>query len=625
MVSIEHSEHHLHIWSRFYIPPSFDPANVLYPIFLPWMITVILLRDQPELFLSNLVLGLASLPERLFPDWSHMSEINNIHWSITVIPIIANRAFEWIARRGLGHSLSRRSYAALTGEEMVNVEMQLFFFPLHQALVITINYLTTSSLLPAEKKLLASVLINLLFFSTSPQTVVLKTALWIGGLGFLITCKPVLTWAVDLARASTWRPKEQKDNTTTNITGKDEKVKDGYFFRFTYFVLGHLNIHDDPYSTIGPSGSDSDSSVNSHKSDWVLRLTAYQVQKRKILYTLYVFIALGLIAFGPVLYIVTFQALQGQNPIVWGFYYALPLDRFSSMYPLELFSPFTLRQVMPWNWSILSIPTLRNLVSPQIFRLLIAIYSTVILFLGLALVMLLTPKIETDTRRKIFHAIMVLILIPTLYIDPCFLSLLLSAMLSLFLVLEVLRASQIYPFAKFIGLFLAPYVDGRDLKGPMVISHVFLLVGCAIPFWLSLSSFTRDASGWELMDWKRETAMLAGVVCVGMGDAAASLIGRRYGRRKWGWIGGKSLEGSAAFAIAVVVGLTIGKVYLRKGGWEDVNALQNTHITIEAFLFIIKATVAGCAASFMEAVLTGANDNVVVPIALWLLCKGMKI
>lgn len=117
--------------------------------------------------------------------------------------------------------------------------------------------------------------------------------------------------------------------------------------------------------------------------------------------------------------------------------------------------------------------------------------------------------------------------------------------------------------------------------------------------------------------------MVSGVVCVGMGDAAASLIGRRFGRRKWPWIGGKSLEGSAAFAGAVAVGLSLGKLWLRLGGWEDVNAGQGG--VIEWATFVGKAWAAGCGASFMEAVLTGANDNVVVPVALWLLCRGLRI
>jgi hypothetical protein len=40
---------------------------------------------------------------------------------------------------------------------------------------------------------------------------------------------------------------------------------------------------------------------------------------------------------------------------------------------------------------------------------------------------------------------------------------------------------------------------------------------------------------------------------------------------------------------------------------------------------LAKAVFCACGASFMEAVLTGANDNVVVPIGLWLMVKGVRL
>src|SRR5690606_29878347 len=124
------------------------------------------------------------------------------------------------------------------------------------------------------------------------------------------------------------------------------------------------------------------------------------------------------------------------------------------------------------------------------------------------------------------------------------------ANLALFLVLDMLRASQLPPLSKPIATFIAPYVDGRDLAGPVVISPIFLAIGCAIPLWLSLASLPRSpvsggdsdgdgfSAGVELPGWEvptREVAMVAGVVCVGLGDAAASLIGRRMGHHKWLW------------------------------------------------------------------------------------------
>ena len=83
---------------------------------------------------------------------------------------------------------------------------------------------------------------------------------------------------------------------------------------------------------------------------------------------------------------------------------------------------------------------------------------------------------------------------------------------------------------------MQPIVDGRDLKGPVIIaSHVFLLLGCAIGWWFTLAS--TDTKGGDAWDWSRrqiDSAFVSGVVCVGLGDAAASLLGRRPGRTKWG-------------------------------------------------------------------------------------------
>lgn len=112
--------------------------------------------------------------------------------------------------------------------------------------------------------------------------------------------------------------------------------------------------------------------------------------------------------------------------------------------------------------------------------------------------------------------------------------------------------------------------------------------------------------------------MVSGVVCVGMGDAAASLIGRRFGRRRWLWSGGKSLEGSFAFAAAVTLGLVLAKAWLRIGGWPGDNDDR-------WFVTLVKSVIAATGASLTEAILTGGNDNVVVPIILWLLTKGLSI
>ncbi|KAK5076281.1 dolichol kinase [Lithohypha guttulata] len=254
------------------------------------------------------------------------------------------------------------------------------------------------------------------------------------------------------------------------------------------------------------------------------------------------------------------------------------------------------------------------------YRLLLAGYCVFVVGIGILAVLQLQKVVEVDTRRKVFHGVMVAMLLPTIPMDPVFFALALIIVLAVFLMLDLFRASQLPPISRPLTNFLAPYVDGRDHRGPVIVSHIFLLIGCAIPLWLSLADIqqTEDAvsEGWEVS--YRNLSMVSGVICVGMGDAAASLVGRRYGRTKWYWGGGKSLEGSAAFAIAVWVGLMASWLWLRAGGWVEFNARE-----VPGAMW--KALAAGTGASIMESTLTAANDNVVVPIGLWLLVRGLQL
>ena len=266
-------------------------------------------------------------------------------------------------------------------------------------------------------------------------------------------------------------------------------------------------------------------------------------------------------------------ALSGTEPIGWALAYMFGNYPWLRMQVLTL----NLDHWIPVPERIAAVPVtyfhgpwisqLRSNIGLANTRLLISAYWLGIIILGLTIVINLSSTVEVDTRRKVFHFMMVAMLLPATYIDPSFAALALSLILAVFLLLDLFRATQLPPLSKPIAYFLTPYVDGRDLRGPVVISHIFLLIGCAVPLWLSLGAVTRGDDGWEVLT--RDVSMVSGVICVGMGDAAASLIGRRYGRRKWLWPGGKSLEGSLAFAVAVTIALMAAKVWLRIGGWED--------------------------------------------------------
>lgn len=380
-----------------------------------------------------------------------------------------------------------------------------------------------------------------------------------------------------------------------------------------------------------PSGRKKRSASISIKA--FVSLTYKQAVFRKWTYALYVYVCIFGAIFIPlpligVKEVVARESLHGDEPVGWAlgylfgdiqwFRWQVVSHNLGWWIRLPLRLSQDTGQTVEHGW----VEHLRTSFGEANTRLVLSAYCLVIIAVGLIIVFRLSPICEVDTRRKVFHFMMVAMFLPATYVDPCFVALALSIVLAAFLLLDLLRASQLPPLSKPLAFFLAPYVDGRDLRGPVVISHIFLLIGCAIPLWLSLGSLPRTGYG-HLEGWSmptREIAMVSGVVCVGLGDAAASLIGRRYGHRKWFWGGGKSLEGSAAFTTAVFLGLMAAHTWLRLGGWAATNGHVDTWQTT------MKKTGA-CAgmASLTEAVLTGGNDNVIVPVALWACVKSLGV
>jgi dolichol kinase len=363
-------------------------------------------------------------------------------------------------------------------------------------------------------------------------------------------------------------------------------------------------------------------------------LTYAQATARKWLYACYVYLAIIAIVLVGVRSYIQRYALSGAEPIGWALGYLfgdLPWFRFQVVNAnLErwILLPSRSPETDSQSCHLGRIAHLRHrFLGEGNTRLVLSAYFVVVITTGLATVFRLTPICEVDTRRKVFHFMMVAMFLPATFVDPTFCALGLAVVLAVFLLLDLVRASQLPPLSKSIANFLTPYVDGRDLRGPVVVSHIFLLIGCAIPLWLSLAALPRMGEGvmrgWEVPT--RDISMVSGVVCVGLGDAAASLIGRRWGRRKWIWGGGKSIEGSVAFALAVFGGLVVTGIWLKVGGWAVSG--QGTLSDARGRWWPAAGRMGLCAsvASLTEAVLTGGNDNVVVPVVLWTCVKSTGV
>lgn len=692
---------------RIHLPAAFDPATILYPPILPVLISISLFESFPKVLLPNILLGLAALPPRVIPFRNATLGYSNLHWLLSILPLVAAENTDIPSRL---FAMKPYKLKLPPPDKGLHPELLATLFPLHQALLPPLYYLTTTSLLPAELHLLSIGLINLVLFSDSPQAGILNILMWLGGLSVFILCGKVLKWGVALARIPRWRLRRagqvikaqqtflqilnqglRRKNSQTPARGDltdSDADEDDTFLRNPLQKTKSLkvNILDsvqngkllakerEPQSAVeakrtgfeGLNGRTdevngglrrkrrntlpvlaAENHTATHKlprrkrsksiAQAYLSLTPTQATARKWIYAGYFYLIVVLTILGPIRYAIGKYALHHHEPFGWAVGYL-----FGNM-------PRVRWEVINWNldWWIslppmLDADTLGEMarqLSPAEYirhavvgeantRLLLCVYCAGTIVVGLISVFSLSAVVEVDTRRKVFHGTMVAMLLPTIFIDPCFVALALALVLAIFLLLDLIRASQLPPLSKPIAKFLTPYVDGRDLRGPVVVSHIFLLIGCAIPLWLSLAGVERTGEepwqGWEVKT--RDVSMVAGVVCVGMGDAAASLIGRRYGRRKWPWAGGKSLEGSLAFAAAVTIGLVFAKTWLHVG-WSSPLA-QPKSLTFwlrDAVTTTSKAALCAAGASLNEAVLTGGNDNVIVPVILWVLVRGVRL
>ncbi|KAH9057814.1 Fph type histidine kinase [Lactarius vividus] len=146
------------------------------------------------------------------------------------------------------------------------------------------------------------------------------------------------------------------------------------------------------------------------------------------------------------------------------------------------------------------------------------------------------PTLGLNARRKFFHALAVVMFVPGVAADPAFTHLAFSAAFALFVFAEYVRYFALYPFGAAVHVFMSEFLDSKD-TGTAILSHFYLLTGCAGALWFEGPS---------------RLLMYTGVLTVGVGDAVASVVGKRAGRYKWSPTTSKTLEGSAGFTISVV-------------------------------------------------------------------------
>lgn len=171
-------------------------------------------------------------------------------------------------------------------------------------------------------------------------------------------------------------------------------------------------------------------------------------------------------------------------------------------------------------------------------HLIIALYWIGCLIAGLPLIHYLATRhsVTLIIIRKMYHLLALIMFAPAIKYAPDFLSLAFGIATAILLGIEYIRACRVPPLGSFLNAFMRAYTDSRD-EGIFILTHIYLLLGCAVPVWVSSSE---------------GIAPYAGVLILGAGDAAAAVIGSTLGTHRW--IGGrKTIEGTLSGIVAIVI------------------------------------------------------------------------
>jgi len=203
----------------------------------------------------------------------------------------------------------------------------------------------------------------------------------------------------------------------------------------------------------------------------------------------------------------------------------------------------------------------------------------------LVVVILLFPpqKLNTSTivARKFYHLLAIGMFLAPAFLDMELLRLAFAVALGGLMVVELLCIPKSLTLSVQLGKYMGSLADKRD-RGLVVVSHIYLLLGCAFPMWLE--------------PFPCRSTSLSGLVCLGVYDAVASVVGTTLGKMRILWTT-KTVEGSIGGAVtALGFSLFVSAVLCQEGASEL--GLKAVSITLMALFEIF----------------TTQNDNLVLPI-----------
>lgn len=226
----------------------------------------------------------------------------------------------------------------------------------------------------------------------------------------------------------------------------------------------------------------------------------------------------------------------------------------------------------------------------------------------------ITLVVEKILLRKFFHLMVLFMFIPGTVLRPYFMALSYVAALLVFVAVEMVRlvllhaitdtssssaSAAVHLFGKHLDATLRKFTDERD-GGPLILTHIYLLVGCALPLWIDLAFVKLSHAHPDPLFG------LMGVLVLGVGDTMASVTGIRMGRHRIHRYTRKTVEGTLGAIVAVVLAsLAIVHVFSHHLS-EHHHHQANTNYWTNYIVTVL--------ATCLYEALTTQIDNLVIPL-----------
>ena len=242
-----------------------------------------------------------------------------------------------------------------------------------------------------------------------------------------------------------------------------------------------------------------------------------------------------------------------------------------------------------WLWGYLTVQ--------RAIPLYCVLYFVVVIVVGLRYAPTGFLRKHQTIARKYFHALALIMFVPTAMVHIRFLALAFSVAISVFVVIECMRITEVQPLSQAVNSVMNRYIDEKD-GGTVVMTHIYLLLGLAMPVWYVFVSYHGG-----VFSARSLLSATTGMTVTGLGDACASVFGVTYGKHKWAKIvptkSRKTLEGSAAMLLSIVL---FQCALLQVYGFADMAQASWVNLLLSNVLIVV-----------LEAV-TDQVDNMLLPL-----------